>query len=143
LAPKKAQVSGGGASKTYRVKWEKVGGRRSRFPAARYVFSVEESRLGRLFSFRQICPSAPGSVTMSEEEYAKVPRMEPSQASRPVSIVELKRLARESLPASSALRQLILFEPDLLPADEAAVKAKMFSRLLQYEVGLRRVRPAA
>jgi hypothetical protein len=50
--PKKAVVSGGGASKSYRVKWEKVGGRKSRFPGARFVFSVEESRLGRLFSFR-------------------------------------------------------------------------------------------
>jgi hypothetical protein len=46
--PKKAVVSGGGASKAYRVKWEKVGGRGSRFPGARYVFSVEESCLGRL-----------------------------------------------------------------------------------------------
>jgi hypothetical protein len=51
-----------------------------------------------------------------------------------VSIAELKRLARESLPASSALRHLILSEPDLLPADEAPVKAKLFSRLLQHEV---------
>jgi hypothetical protein len=46
--PKKAIVSGGGASKAYRVKWEKVGGRKSRFPGARFVFSVEESGLGRL-----------------------------------------------------------------------------------------------
>ena len=51
-----------------------------------------------------------------------------------MSIAELKRLARESLPASSALRHLILSEPDLLPADEAPVKAKLFSRLLQHEV---------
>jgi hypothetical protein len=50
--PKKAMVSGGGASKAYKVKWEKVGGRKSRFPGARFVFSVEESGLGRLFSFR-------------------------------------------------------------------------------------------
>jgi hypothetical protein len=49
--PRKAMVSGVGTSKAYRVKWEKVGGRKSRFPGARYVFSVEESRLGRLFSF--------------------------------------------------------------------------------------------
>jgi hypothetical protein len=46
--PVKAIVSGGGTSKAYRVKWEKVGGRRSRFSEARYVFSVEESGLGRL-----------------------------------------------------------------------------------------------
>jgi hypothetical protein len=44
--PKKATVSGGGASKAYRVKWEKIGGRKSRFPGARFVFSVEESGLG-------------------------------------------------------------------------------------------------
>jgi hypothetical protein len=46
--PKKALVSGGGSSKSYRVKWEKMGGRKSRFPGARFVFSVEESGLGRL-----------------------------------------------------------------------------------------------
>lgn len=51
-----------------------------------------------------------------------------------VSIVELKDLARSMLPSSSALRHLILSEPDLLPADEAAVKARLFSRLLQHEV---------
>lgn len=60
--------------------------------------------------------------------------MEPTQVSGPVNIAELKELARDALPVSSALRHLILSEPDLLPAGEAAVKAKMFSRLLQREV---------
>jgi hypothetical protein len=46
--PKRAMVSGGGVSKSYRVKWEKVGRRKSRFPGARFVFSVEESGLRRL-----------------------------------------------------------------------------------------------
>ena len=45
--PKKAVVSGGGISKSYRVKWEKVGGRKSTFPGTRYVFSVEDPRLDR------------------------------------------------------------------------------------------------
>lgn len=48
ILPKKAVVSGGGTSKSYRVKWERVGGRKSRFPGARFVFSVERSRLGHL-----------------------------------------------------------------------------------------------
>jgi hypothetical protein len=47
--PKKAVVTGGGTSKSYRITWEKLG--KKTFPGARYVFSVEESRLGRLFSF--------------------------------------------------------------------------------------------
>lgn len=49
--PKKAVVSGGGTSKTYRVKWEKVG--KTKFPGSRCVFSIEESGLriilGRLW----------------------------------------------------------------------------------------------
>lgn len=50
-----------------------------------------------------------------------------------VSLVELKMLARTKLPASSALRQLILSEPDYVPADEIVVKVKMYSRLLYRE----------
>lgn len=42
--PRKAVVSGGGSSKSYRVKWEKVG--RSKFAGSRYIFTVEESHLG-------------------------------------------------------------------------------------------------
>jgi hypothetical protein len=43
--PRKAVVSGGGSSKTYRVKWEKI--RRSKFTGSRFVFSVEETGLRR------------------------------------------------------------------------------------------------
>jgi len=50
-------------------------------------------------------------------------------------MIELKSLARTMLPASSALRHLILSEPDFLPAEEAAVKAKIFSKLLYRESG--------
>lgn len=42
--PRKSVVSGNGASKSYRVTWEKVG--TSRFAGSRYVFSVEESGPG-------------------------------------------------------------------------------------------------
>jgi hypothetical protein len=50
-----------------------------------------------------------------------------------VSLVELKKLARTKLPASSTLRQLILSEPDYVPTDEIIVKVKMYSRLLYLE----------
>jgi len=51
-----------------------------------------------------------------------------------VSLVELKDLARTALPPSSPLRQLVLLEPDLVPADEIAVRVKMYSRLLYREI---------
>ncbi len=51
-----------------------------------------------------------------------------------VSALELKRLARSMLPSSSALRGLILSEPDYLPKDEVAIKVKMYSRLLYREM---------
>jgi len=57
----------------------------------------------------------------------------PDQVQAQVSMIELKSLARNMLPASSALRHLILSEPDFLPAEEAAIKAKIFSRLLYNE----------
>jgi hypothetical protein len=57
------------------------------------------------------------------------------QAPELVSIVDLKKLARTKLPSSSALRHLILSEPDILPAEEAAVKAEIFSKLLYRESG--------
>ena len=44
--PRKAVVSGGGSSKSYRIKWEEVG--KTRFQGGRFVFRVEESGLGRL-----------------------------------------------------------------------------------------------
>lgn len=43
--PKWAVVLGSGVSKSYKVRWEKVG--KSKFPGSRFVFSAEESRLGR------------------------------------------------------------------------------------------------
>ena len=43
--PKKAIVTGGDTSKSYRITWEKLG--KKTFPGARYAFSVEESGLGR------------------------------------------------------------------------------------------------
>ena len=52
-----------------------------------------------------------------------------------VSLIDLKNLARTMLPSSSALRQLILSEPDYLPADEAMIKAGVYVRLLYHELG--------
>ncbi len=51
-----------------------------------------------------------------------------------VSIIELKSLARRVLPSSSALRDLILSEPDYLPNDEVMIKLRMYSKLLYREL---------
>jgi hypothetical protein len=51
-----------------------------------------------------------------------------------VSIVDLKNLARTKLPSSSALRDLILSEPDYLPDEEVRIKVRMYSRLLYREL---------
>lgn len=51
-----------------------------------------------------------------------------------VSIIDLKTLARRMLPTSSALRDLILSEPDYLPNDEVTVKVRMYSKLLYHEL---------
>jgi len=51
-----------------------------------------------------------------------------------VSIVDLKNLARTKLPSSSPLRDLILSEPDYLPAEEVRIKVKTYSRLLYREL---------
>jgi hypothetical protein len=56
------------------------------------------------------------------------------QSQDAVSIVELKNLARSMLPSSSALRGLILSEPDYLPKEEVAIKLKVYSKLLYREV---------
>ena len=48
-------------------------------------------------------------------------------------MVELKKLARTKLPPS-ALRDLILSEPDYLPAGEVMIKVRMYSRLLYREL---------
>jgi hypothetical protein len=51
-----------------------------------------------------------------------------------VSFAELKRLAKDLLPAKSALRSLILSEPDEVPRAEALVKLTVYSRLLYSEL---------
>lgn len=51
-----------------------------------------------------------------------------------VSIIDLKNLARTMLPTSSALRDLILSEPDYLPNDEVMIKVRMYSKLLYREL---------
>jgi hypothetical protein len=51
-----------------------------------------------------------------------------------VSIVDLKNLARTTLPSSSALRDLVLSEPDHVPEDELLIKLRLYSRLLYREL---------
>jgi hypothetical protein len=58
----------------------------------------------------------------------------PDQARTLVSILDLKKLARTRLSSSSALRDLILSEPDYLPEEEVLIKVKMYSRLLYREL---------
>jgi len=51
-----------------------------------------------------------------------------------VSFAELKIVARPMLPPESALRDLILSEPDLLPWEAAALKVKMYLKPLRREL---------
>jgi predicted thioredoxin/glutaredoxin len=51
-------------------------------------------------------------------------------------MVDLKNLARAKLPPSSALRDLILSEPDYLPDGEVMIKVRMYSKLLYRELNL-------
>jgi hypothetical protein len=51
-----------------------------------------------------------------------------------VSVVELKKLAKTKLPSSSAMRDLILSEPDYLSAEEVMIKVRVFPRLLYPEL---------
>jgi hypothetical protein len=51
-----------------------------------------------------------------------------------VSLVELKRLAEKLLPRTSALRMLILSEPDFLQRNVALAKIEIFVKLLYYEL---------
>jgi len=60
--------------------------------------------------------------------------LEPDDGRALVSIVDLKNLARIKLPSSSALRDLILSEPDYLPDEEVRIKVRMYSRLLYREL---------
>ena len=58
----------------------------------------------------------------------------PDRAQALVSIVDLKNLARTTLPSSSALRDLILSEPDHVPEDELLIKLRLYSKLLYREL---------
>ena len=58
----------------------------------------------------------------------------PDRAQALVSIVDLKNLARTTLPSSSALRDLILSEPDRVPEDELLIKLRLYSKLLYREL---------
>jgi len=58
----------------------------------------------------------------------------PDRAPALVSVVDLKNLARTKLPSSSALRDLILSEPDYLPDEEVRIKVRMYSRLIYREL---------
>ncbi len=49
-----------------------------------------------------------------------------------ISMVELKKLAGTRLPSSSALRDLILSEPDRITSDEAVIKARLYAKLLYH-----------
>jgi len=58
----------------------------------------------------------------------------PDRAQALVSIVDLKNLARTTLPSSSALRDLILSEPDHVREDELLIKLRLYSKLLYREL---------
>lgn len=51
-----------------------------------------------------------------------------------VSTIELKELARKFLKSDSVTRNLILSEPDTLPAKEVLTKIEIFSKLLNEEL---------
>jgi len=52
-----------------------------------------------------------------------------------VSLVGVKQLAQQMLPSSSALRIILLSQPDILPRSEALSKMEICSQLLYQEVG--------
>ncbi len=51
-----------------------------------------------------------------------------------VSIIRLKKVAIEMLPVDSALRKLILSEPDEMAREELLVKIEIYSKLLYGEL---------
>jgi hypothetical protein len=51
-----------------------------------------------------------------------------------VSLAKLKQLALSKLKPTSALRTLILSEPEELPKDEARIKVGMFVKMLYAEL---------
>jgi len=54
-----------------------------------------------------------------------------------LSLVELKAIAKNLLPARSVLRGLILSEPDCLPKREVMAKVEIFVKLLYQELDSR------
>jgi len=54
-----------------------------------------------------------------------------------LSLLELKVIAKNLLPARSVLRSLILSEPDYLPKNEAMAKVDIFIKLLYQELDSR------
>ncbi len=50
------------------------------------------------------------------------------------NLVELKSMAVKLLPPTSALRALLLSEPDILPRNVAVAKIEVFLRLLYQEL---------
>jgi hypothetical protein len=55
-----------------------------------------------------------------------------------VSTRELKALAVSMLPPTSALRDLIMSDPDTIPNEDVRVKLKVYSRLLHHEMSGRK-----
>lgn len=51
------------------------------------------------------------------------------------SFVDLKLLAQKLLPPHSAVRRLILSEPDTMSRERAVAKVEIFSRMLLAELG--------
>jgi len=51
-----------------------------------------------------------------------------------VSLDGLKRLAQKHLKPSSALRNLIMSEPDELPVQELGPKVELYAKLLDHEL---------
>jgi len=54
-----------------------------------------------------------------------------------LSLVELKAIAKNTLPVRSVLRGLILSEPDYLSKNEAMAKVEIFVKLLYQELDSR------
>jgi hypothetical protein len=81
-----------------------------------------------------LVPSRERAALNPAPPYTRRDKMQSPQDSKElVSVVELKDLARRLLPRGSALRDLILSEPDAVPRDEVIIKVRMYSRLLQRE----------
>lgn len=105
---------------------------------------IDSSRLGRSGVTAKPCLGesvwhlCPGRWTQPSEKRGPLrwrPHVQTSdQAEDTVGIAEPKNLARKLLPSSSALRRLVLPEPDLLPADEIHTRIATYSKLLYLEL---------